>query len=162
MAIMYSTWPPTHVSYNIKICSDQFMLHLEDILAGKISLQFRENTLSLLVICWFTAVIIRGIVTCTINQPCLGLWCLLSLVVQLSKMPLFSLVSFLASSHTLSTNYRMAKIFGGKPVWTSVVNESCRLPRKKMIQTNSAVLDNTVRYVSLRNGCQVVLPSFLT
>ena len=65
-------------------------------------------------------------------------------------------------SHTLSTNYRMAKIFSGKPVWTSVVNESCRLPRKKMIRTNSAVLDNTVHYVSSRNGCQTVLPSFST
>ena len=50
MAVMYSTWPPTHLSYDIMIFSDQFMLHLEDILAGKISLQFREDTLSLLVL----------------------------------------------------------------------------------------------------------------
>ena len=50
MAVTYSIWPPTHLSYNNMICNDQFMLHLENILAGKISLQFQEDTLSLLVL----------------------------------------------------------------------------------------------------------------
>ena len=44
----------------------------------------------------------------------------------IQNMP-FSVVPFLASNHMLSANFRMAEVFCGKPVGTSVDEQSCRL-----------------------------------